>query len=233
MTNYFTTVQENIAIDELRKISDHIKPIKKDSLLFSEGAIADELFIINSGIVKIGKLTLDGRDLSIRLSEEGNIIGELFPYAKEIKHMHNAKVIEDGEVTVVKMDRLREELLLNNRLAINLMEVMSNNSRRDQMRIRDLVSYGKKGALYSTLIRLTNSYGEDVDGDILINIKLTNVELASFCSTSRESVNRILNDLRRRDIVSINEGHIIIHDLQYLRDAVNCENCSIDLCSIH
>ena len=71
---------------------------------------------------------------------------------------------------------------------------------KNETRFRDLLLHGKKGALLSTLIRLTNTYGvKQKDGSILIDCALTNQELANFCATSREVVNRILNDLKKKE----------------------------------
>ncbi|MEW9674974.1 Crp/Fnr family transcriptional regulator [Lentibacillus sp. L22] len=222
--------------DELRHIldsADRTKPIKKDTYLFSEGENAKELYIIQSGRVQIGKLSPDGRELTLRICNKGDIVGELSLY-DEVKYILNAKVLEDGKVAVINKARLEEELINNGSLAIEFMKMMSESYRRDQTRFRDLVMHGKKGALYSTLIRLSNSYGRKQDnGNIYIDIVLNNQELANFCGTSRESVNRSLNELKRKQIISMKKGHIIIHDLTYLKAEINCEECPIELCSIH
>lgn len=78
------------------------------------------------------------------------------------------------------------------------MKWISEHLRRMQTKFRDLVLHGKKGALYSTLIRMTNSYGILKENGILIDLPLTNQELANFCATSRESVNRMLNELKSK-----------------------------------
>lgn len=78
------------------------------------------------------------------------------------------------------------------------MKWISEHLRRMQTKFRDLVLHGKKGALYSTLIRMTNSYGVLKENGILIDLPLTNQELANFCATSRESVNRMLNELKSK-----------------------------------
>lgn len=222
--------------DELRGLLDsvdHTKSIVKDTFLFSEGENAEELYIVKSGKVRIGKLSPDGRELTLRICHKGAIVGELSLYSKE-KHILNAKVLEDGEVAVIKKTRLEEDLLHNANLAIEFMRIMSESYRRDQMRFRDLVLYGKKGALYSTLIRLSNSYGRILDNEAIhIDITLTNQELANFCGTSRESVNRSLSELKRTHTISMKKGHIIIHDLAFLKEEINCEYCPITLCSIH
>jgi|SRR5690625_316111 len=110
---------------------------------------------------------------------------------------------------------------------------MNQISRRDQRRIYDLISHGKKGALYSTLIRLSNSYGKKKADGILIDIPLINQEMANFCGKARESVNRSLNQLRKANIITIDKAYITIKDLDYLRTEINCEMCPVVLCTIH
>ena len=95
---------------------------------------------------------------------------------------------------------------------------MSDHFRKTQTKFRDLVLNGKRGALFSTLIRMSNSYGIQKDNGILIDLPLTNQELANFCGTSRESTNRILSELKKNKIISVKKGKILIWDLQYLKN---------------
>ncbi|WP_226037667.1 Crp/Fnr family transcriptional regulator [Aquibacillus saliphilus] len=220
-------------LTELLTTVDHTITIEKNSFLFQQGEEASELYVILSGRIQIGKISPDGRELTLRICSKGDIIGELSLYTDdEIKYLLNAKVLEDSEVAVIKKAQLEKRLLEDSKLAVEFMKVMGENFRRDQTKFRDLVLHGKKGALYSTLIRLTNSYGLKKDDGILIDMVLTNQELANFCGTSRESVNRLLNDLKRNNILSMEKSKIFIHDLQHLKNEINCENCPIVLCSI-
>nr|WP_229666621.1 Crp/Fnr family transcriptional regulator [Paraliobacillus quinghaiensis] len=207
-------------------------PIKKNTFLFQQGETVSEIYIILSGRVQIGKISPDGRELTLRICTKHDIVGELALDDEEIKYILNAKVMEDGEVGVIKKQTLDEKLLTDSKLAMEFLKIMNLNYRRDQTKFRDLVLHGKKGALYSTLIRLSNSYGEKKQDGILLNINLTNQELANFCGTSRESVNRLLNELKRNEIIGMEKGKITIYDLDYLKDEINCENCPIVLCTI-
>ncbi|WP_407652059.1 Crp/Fnr family transcriptional regulator [Aquibacillus koreensis] len=211
---------------------DHTTKVTKNSFLFQQGEEVSELYIILSGRIQIGKISPDGRELTLRICSKGDIVGELSVFDENVKYLLNAKVTEDCELAVIKKNTLEEKLLTNNWLAIEFMKIMSFNYRRDQTKFRDLVLHGKKGALYSTLIRLSNSYGVKQKDGILIDIVLTNQELANFCGTSRESVNRLLNELKRNNILSMEKNKIIIHDLQHLKDEINCEDCPLVLCSI-
>ncbi|WP_182200049.1 Crp/Fnr family transcriptional regulator [Paraliobacillus salinarum] len=211
---------------------DHRIPIKKNTFLFQQGEEVSELYIIYSGRVQIGKISPDGRELTLRICAKHDIVGELAFEEEQPKYILNAKVMEDGEVGVIKKQTLEEKLLVDPNLTMEFLKIMNLTYRKDQTKFRDLVLHGKKGALYSTLIRLTNSYGKKVPDGILINISLTNQELANFCGTSRESVNRLLNDLRRNNIIKIEKGKITIFDLEFLKEEINCENCPIVLCTI-
>lgn len=219
-------------LHEMEKNVHHVRNIEKGTYLFQEGSSANELYIIKKGKVQISKIVPDGRELTLRICSEGELIGEMSLYCKSPKYMLNAYVIESGEVAVISREVLEGKLEENNQLAIELLKWMGLQQRKAQSKFRDLVLHGKKGALYSTLIRLSNSYGERNDNGILINLPLTNQELANFCGTSREVVNRLLSDIRKKGIISVNKGIITIHDLTYLRNEIDCENCPIDLCNI-
>jgi CRP-like cAMP-binding protein len=81
-------------------------------------------------------------------------------------------------------------------------------------------------------MRLAKSDGRKKKDRIVINANLTNQELANFCGTSREVVNRLLSELRKKNIISIDKGIITIFDIDYLKKENGCENCPIDICNI-
>jgi CRP-like cAMP-binding protein len=209
------------------------RKIKADTFLFQEGGEADELYLIKSGLFQISKLTMDGKELNMRICKADDIIGELTLFSADAKYMLSALSLSDSEVFVIKKDSLEAELVKNAALTFEFMKWISTHLRKNQSKIRDLVMNGKKGALYSTLIRFTNSYGVHTDEGILIDIHLTNQEFAKFCAATRESVNRMLSELKKKKILSSTaDGKIIVKDLQYLKDEIGCEDCPISICNI-
>lgn len=222
----------SIEIKELLRFADRKFMSQRDTFLFQEGMNAEELYIVMSGKIQISKITTDGRELSLRICGENDICGELTLFTDNPKYLLSAKVIEEGEIVAIKKDVIESEIFQNPSLAFEFMKWMSDHFRKTQTKFRDLVLNGKKGALFSTLIRMTNSYGIEKKDGILIDLPLTNQDLANFCGTSRESTNRILNDLKKDEIISIKKGKITIHDLQFLKEDIGCENCSAIYCSI-
>lgn len=218
--------------DLLSTADQHIS-ITKDSYLFQQGEPVKELYVLLSGKIQIGKTSVEGKELTLRYCGAGDLIGELAFDAEEVNYLVDAKVMEEGEVAVIKQNQLRSRLNDNPELMNELLKYFNLQYRKDQTKFRDLVLYGKKGALYSTLIRLANSYGVKKANGIYLDVNLTNQEIANFCATSRESVNRMLNDLKRDNIIGIKKGKITIFQLNALKEAINCENCPVVLCSIN
>ena len=221
-----------VKLTQLFDTVHHTKKIEKGTFLFQEGSAANELYIVQSGIIQISKIIPDGRELTLRMCSSGDFIGELDLFSPAAKYLLSARVAESGEVAVIMKDVLEEKLTHDNELSLEFMKWMSQQYRKTQTKFRDLVLHGKKGALYSTLIRITNSYGINTNQGILIELPLTNQELANFCGTSREVVNRLLSDLRKTGIISIDKGSITIHDLDYLKNEIDCEDCSTEICKI-
>jgi len=223
---------QSIQITELLRIKERMINAEKGDYLFQEGEDADELYLVLSGKVQISKISSDGRELTLRIVGENDICGELTLFTSSPKYLLSALVIEEGEIAVIRKDAIEKQIFQNSALAYEFMKWMSDHFRKTQTKFRDLMLNGKKGALYSTLIRMTNSYGVKKDDGILIDLPLTNQELGNFCGTSRESTNRLLNELKRKNIISIKKGKITVHCLQYLRDEIGCENCPVVYCSI-
>ncbi|MCW1928477.1 Crp/Fnr family transcriptional regulator [Bhargavaea beijingensis] len=207
--------------------------IDKGEYLFREGEPAQTLYCVETGKVRIGKVTPDGREITFRICGEGDFIGEIMPFCPTAPYTVEAKASEDTRVAVIPKDRLEELLYLEHELSIAYMKWMGILQQRTQSKFRDLILHGKKGALYSTLIRMSNSYGIPADGGgILIDLDLTNQELANFCGMTREVANRMLSELRRNNKLRMDNGKIVLTDIGFLRDAMHCENCPVEICSI-
>ncbi|MFS0762743.1 Crp/Fnr family transcriptional regulator [Peribacillus phoenicis] len=209
-----------------------VKHMEKGRYLFQESTPASDLYYIIKGKVEVSKVVPDGRELTIRISSENDLVGETVLFSQNPKYMMNAKMMEDGTVAVISKEALEEKIASDSHLAVEMMTWLSAQNRKNQAKFRDMLLHGKKGAFYSTLIRLSNSYGTEAEVGKVINLPFTNQELANFCGTSREVVNRMLAQLRKNNVISIKKGRITILDFDYLKQEIDCENCPIEICTI-
>ncbi|HWK22480.1 MAG TPA: Crp/Fnr family transcriptional regulator [Ureibacillus sp.] len=209
--------------------------VEKGNHIFYEEENADNLFLIKKGSIQISKQTENGKELIFRVCGKNSIIGECSLFTPSIQHSTTAKASTNSELLLLSKHSLEMILTEQPSLMIEYLKWIQNENLKNRSLIRDLVIHGKKGALYSTLIRLSNTYGEMLTNNhnqIFINLHLTNTDVANMCSTSREVINRMLNDLKKQNIITFEKGYITILDLTYLKQEIACENCPATICRI-
>lgn len=193
---------------------------------------ADYVYVVVSGIVLINRMLEDGKELSMKMLNHRSIFGATTLFCGPKKHSLFAKVKSSAKVVKLDLPTFENALLSDEVLKYEWMLWLQNENNKYEYKLRDLFTLGKKGALYSTLIRLSNTYGETTDEGILLNIELTNNDLANLCGTTREGVNRVISELKKNNIISVQGKMITIRDLQFLKTEINCENCPIHICRI-
>ncbi|MFJ7950854.1 Crp/Fnr family transcriptional regulator [Lysinibacillus sp. NPDC096418] len=207
--------------------------VDKDSKIFLEGERAEALFYIESGAIQISQETESGKELTMRICGPNSIVGEGTLFCQLTYNSMTAKVLEPSTLYVLSQKSMEHLLTEQPLMMVEYLKWLQIENYKHQSRLRDLILNGKKGALFSTLIRLTNTYGKPLDdGAIVINFPLTNLEIANLCGTSREMINRMLNDLKKHHILTFDKGYITIHNLKFLKDEIACENCPLQICRI-
>ena len=202
-------------IRQFYEIPGKVIPLHDGQYLFHEGEHAKYFYIVRSGQICILKYSGDGHMLSLRLAKKDSIIGELPLYEKRPAYIFNAVAQSASEVYAIEYPVLHSYLEKKPPLAVNLLKIIGLHMRKQHSKFRDLILYGKRGALYSTLIRLANSYGNETADGIFITVPLTNQELASYASIARENLNRMLGELKKQGIVETKSSHLTIKNLDY------------------
>jgi CRP/FNR family cyclic AMP-dependent transcriptional regulator len=220
--------------DDMAKLHSimYTKAVKANSYLFWEGDPSEYLYYVRKGRVKLTKSNKNGTKITMYIHHAEDLFGQIDPFQESFQSF-NAEVIEDAEFGIIQQKDLQLLLWQNSDLAIEFMKWMGMMHRMTQTKFRDLMLYGKPGALCSLLIRLSNSYGVPYGEEIMIGKKHTNTELAEMIGATRESVNRMLSDMRKNEVIEIEKnGTIRIRDMDYLRNICQCENCPKEICRV-
>ncbi|WP_158598261.1 Crp/Fnr family transcriptional regulator [Falsibacillus albus] len=217
---------------------EHIKAFmslhtyQKDSFLFLEQELSDNLYYVEEGQIRMTKTTEDGKEMVLYLFQKGDLFGELGVIG-ETQHRFNAKALRDSKVATITQRDVESIILNHGDAAIEFVRWMGLMNQLIHTKLRDLLLYGKIGALCSTLIRLSNSFGDSGENGVKISKKMTNGELADLINTSRETVNRMLSDFKKNGIIEYSrDGEIIILDMEHLKKQCHCEGCPIEICRI-
>lgn len=203
--------------------------VKKGKYLFWEGEEIVYLYYIHSGLAKLEKTTAEGKKINISLHHRGDLLGEI----GSEQHLFAAKVMKDTEIGLIKVKDIEQLLYRSGEFALEFTRWLGYIQRLNQLKLRDLLLNGKSGALASILIRLSNSYGIQYAEGMILDIYLTNADLADFLGMSRESVNRLLNGWKVKGVIDIINGRIYIKCLETLREICQCPlkpSCPPEVC---
>ncbi|MFD2117503.1 Crp/Fnr family transcriptional regulator [Paenibacillus yanchengensis] len=207
----------------------HPRIMAPNDYLFREGTAADRIFLVQSGSVKVYRL-LKGEEIStMALYFPGDLFGEPDPDGKAI-HQYRAVAVEPTVIGEITQKDLKELVKNNGKFAESLVAWSGLMHRITQSKLRDFLHYGKSGALCALLLRLSNTYAAIHDGKRYIDKRITNAEMADMISSTRESVNRLLGDLRSKNVISMLDGKIVLLDIPYLQQVCNCDNCPLEVC---
>lgn len=200
--------------------------------IYHTGDLCNHIYVIVEGKVITHRVMEDGKEFNTKLLGRHSIFGSTTLFCGRKTHSLSARVKEATVVFSIPKVQFEEAILNDEVLKYEWLLWIQNENEKNEYQIRDVYTLGKTGAFYSILIKLANTYGIQDGNSILINVDLTNHELANFCNITRESVNRMLSNLKKEKIVSIHHKKITIHDLDYLKRAINCENCPLSICRI-
>ena len=134
--------------------------VNKSAQLFQEGSLADQLYLVKSGTLQISKETESGKELAIRICGEQSLIGETTIFCCSTFHTTTAKALMPAKLYALSREAFECYLQNEPTTMTDYLKWLQIEHLKNQSRLRDLVLHGKKGALYSTLIRLANTYGK-------------------------------------------------------------------------
>ncbi|MBT2701564.1 Crp/Fnr family transcriptional regulator [Bacillus sp. ISL-40] len=210
-----------------------IQKIKAGSVLFQEKDPAQYVFLLLKGSISLGRVHLRGKDFILKILNGQELIVEYQLFKPFPHYQFYAKTMTDCEMIFIKKEQF-EEFIKNDPEAMSaLVAWLSTGYLKAQMKCQDLIMNGKKGGLYSILIRLSNTYGIKTEDGILIDLPLTHQELANLTYGTREVIQRALKDLREKEIITYDNQKFTIKKLNYLKEEVDCQNCSFEICGLN
>ncbi|WML25573.1 Crp/Fnr family transcriptional regulator [Neobacillus sp. OS1-33] len=210
-----------------------IQKIKAGSVLFQEKDSVEYVYLLLKGSISLGRVHLRGKDFILKILNDQELIVEYQLFKQNPHYQFYAKAMTDCEMILIKRDQF-EQFVKNDPEAMSaLVAWLSTGYLKAQMKCQDLIMNGKKGGLYSILIRLCNSYGIRTEDGILIDLPLTHQELANLTYGTREVIQRALKELREKDIITYENQKFTIKELDYLKEEVDCQNCSFEICGLN
>jgi len=134
---------------------------------------------------------------------------------------HAALCMEETEVLALDRKVFMGFLERNPSLLWIFYRELALDLRRSYRQIRNLSLGDARVRLGAKLFALAHVHGLPSTKGVLITISLSATELAGMCSLARESVSRILGELKKLKILEINKKSITVLDIENLRQWIH------------
>ena len=202
--------------DELL-MGDHLhKMYRKGEPVYIPNDLADRIFFIETGRVKISVMNEEGKEITKVILGEGEVFGELTLLGEERRHDF-ATALEDTTVCVVTLPELPE--LMRDRPTLNVFFMNMFGARQLEMerRLESLIFRDSRSRIVEFLYHLVFNKGQRVGYEWVVRNFLTHQEIANLTATSHQTVTTTLNDLRFKKLLTFNRSRLLIRDLEKLK----------------
>ena len=206
--------------DEMQILSERVvfKKFKKGEVLYHEGGKISGAYCIISGIIKIFKTGLDGKEQIIMFAHRGDIIGYRSVLANELA-CTSSKALEDATLCYIPADVLMLLIKHNPSFSLEMMKLACKELGEANQYITDLAQKSVKERLAEILLHLLDKFGTDENN--ILRITLTREELSNIVGTATESVIRLLSDFKQKKLIDLQGRKIMILDVQGLKHISN------------
>ena len=223
----FNLNNEEYLINFLEKENTPIIKKKKHMYLAYRGLEQAYTYVLIDGVVKTSIIMNDGREFNLDYVTPVDIVSLV---RDEVSNYTSAPFnvrIESDEATFYRIPRIKFWQYVKNdqQLQDYVREYYRNKLSETIESLQYMTMNGKKGAVCSFLYKLVNQFGVEAEGGILIDFNVTNEDIAGFCGIStRNSVNRIIHDLKEEGVVKIHNQKLVVLDKAYLEEFTGRES---------
>ncbi|HZL77209.1 MAG TPA: Crp/Fnr family transcriptional regulator [Bacteroidales bacterium] len=206
---------------DMLNFEKEFRQFRRGDLLYKEGSRISGFYCINSGIIKVFKTGLDGKEQIIRFAKPGEIIAYRSVLSNEVA-CTSAKVIDDCQVCFIPSEILISLVKSNPSYALEILKLACHELGEANSFITDIAQKTVRERLAEILLLLLNDFG--LDEQDFLKISLTREELANIVGTATESVIRLLSEFKTDKLVELNGRKIKILDKKGLEKISNVFN---------
>lgn len=182
-------------------------------VIYNDGEYGDALYILISGVVKLFRPYSGSKEATLRLLKPWDIFGHL-AFAGETKQRAYAEAVTECKVTKVPKIFVERAIRRDPRTALKMMTLLELRLVQYEELVKCLLPRETEVRLANLLPILVQKFGERgaVDGSVTIDLRLTHQDLAAMVASTRESVTKVLNEMRNRGVVEVEAGRITLKD---------------------
>jgi CRP-like cAMP-binding protein len=198
--SFFSALSDH-ELEMVAKIA-FVKTFNKGFMVFEEGEKRDTLYIVLKGRVKVSLYDEDGREYILDIIGKDGFFGELSLF-EELSGFANVMTLEQSDLLVIRRSDFMRLLMENRDFAVSMIRELSKRLRAANEKLKRFAFLGVEGRILEYLMDVAEKSGVKIKDRIIIENGPTQVEIASACGCSRETVSRMVKSLVEKGRLSV------------------------------
>jgi len=203
---------ESLDSEDLRALLQIIRTrdYPRGTVLVSQGDPGDEFVILVEGSVKVELLTPEGKELTLTMLSAFQFFGELALF-DDMPRSATVSALEDTRVMVLGKQDFHRMLEEHPRMFFPILRQLTRRLRTLTEDVASLAYLDAYSRVARKLLLLADQLGVSNSPDeVLIPQPLTHQELANLVGATRETVTKILNEMKDKGLLSIDQHRITL-----------------------
>jgi CRP/FNR family transcriptional regulator, global nitrogen regulator len=180
-------------------------------VIFEEGDPDNALYVLTEGVVKLSRTYSERKEATLMLLSPWEVFGEL-TFGHRAYQYARAEAVTACRVRKVPRVFVERAVRTQPEVALKVVDLLRLELVRHWEMARCLRPHKAEVRLANLLPILARNFGGEEEGTLVIRLRLTQEELARMVSCTRESVSHAMSDLRRRGVLAVTDGRMIILD---------------------
>jgi CRP/FNR family transcriptional regulator, cyclic AMP receptor protein len=204
----------NLSSEVVKLVSgiSHLSTYPGEAVLFVEGQMPRGAFVLCSGKVKLSTASREGKVLILKIAEPGEVLGLSAVIAGEPFEL-TAETAGPCQVNFIEREALMRLMERNGELGLHASRSLSREFQAAYRDIHDLVlARSSIGKLARLLLSWTPIREKFEPPEIRLRASLTHEEMAQMIGSSRETVTRLLSDLRKKELIRLDGTTLVIRN---------------------
>ena len=195
-------------LDQIRSAAEY----PKGAMLFVEGQDSRGIFILCHGRVKLVTSSEQGKTVILRIADAGEVLG-LSATISERPYEVTAETLEPCQANFISRKDFLGFLKQQGEAAVNVARELSNHY---HCAYRDVRSLGLSTSAQAKIARLVLDWADASADSDTFYLRLTHEEMSQLVGTSRETVTRVLSDLKKRKLIQVKGARVVLQNRQAL-----------------
>ncbi len=191
--------------------------LNADEVLFLAGDAGDGCYRVDDGLLKVTMVSRGGTERILAFLGPGAIVGEL-SIIDGLPRSASVVAVRAAALSFLSRAAFENFAQKHPEIYKSLVTLIANRLRETDAALAAGSFLPLRGRVACTMLELAQEFGQDVGaGRIVIRQKIGQSDLAAMAGIARENVSRILNDWKRRKLVSRLSGYYCLENKALLQ----------------